>query len=71
MKCPICNNEIKKGIVEVRNAGSFTNSLTMVNWYSDKEQNKNFGRKGVNLRLNAEGYYCDECMKVFAAFDEK
>ena len=30
-----------------------------------------FKKNTVNLRLKAEGYYCDECMKVFASFEEK
>lgn len=25
----------------------------------------------VSLRLHGNGYYCDECMKVFAEFEER
>ena len=29
-------------------------------------------KKGyVKLHIKAEGYYCDECMKVFAVFEER
>ena len=52
MICPECGRELEKGIIEAKDAGSLTQSLTMVLWYP-------------------EGYYCDECMKVFASFEEK
>lgn len=71
MQCPECGNEVKKGVVEVREVGSLTQFFTSAAWFSDEEHKKKFGRKSVNLRLNAEGYYCDECMKVFAVFEEK
>ena len=29
------------------------------------------GKEAINLNLKAEGYYCDECMMVFAAFEER
>ena len=29
------------------------------------------GKEMVSLRLKADGYYCDECMMVFAEFQER
>ncbi len=71
MRCPICNKKMEKGKVEARNLGSITNALTTVIWFSEEQTQKKFMRKGTDLRINAEGYYCDECMKVIALFDEK
>ena len=71
MKCPYCNNEMREGMVEVRHAGSLLNTMTMVNWIPDEKSKKKLFRKAVNLSLDAEGYYCEECMKVVAVFDER
>ena len=71
MICPECGRELEKGIIEATDAGSLTQSLTMVCWYPEEYKNKMFKKNTVNLRLKAEGYYCDECMKVFASFEEK
>ena len=69
MKCPECGKEMKKGIVEVKDGSLFLTSV-MVHWFPEEEKKKMKRKNGVRLRLNAEGHYCDECMKVFAAFDE-
>jgi hypothetical protein len=71
VKCPECGNELKKGVVETKNAGSLTQSLTMVSWYPEESKRKLMKKDTVNLRLKADGYYCDECMKVYAIFEEK
>jgi len=71
MICPEWGRELEKGIIEAKDAGSLTQSLTMVLWYPEEYKNKMFKKNTVNLRLKAEGYYCDECMKVFASFEEK
>lgn len=28
-------------------------------------------KKGIELQLKAESFYCDECMEVFARFKER
>lgn len=71
MKCPKCGNELKKGIIEAKDAGSLTQSLTMMTWYPEEYKNKMIKKNVINLQLKAEGFYCDECMKVFASFEEK
>ena len=71
MKCPKCGNECKKGYVKVKDAGSLTQSLTMVTWYSEENVNKRIKKDAVKLHIKAEGYYCDECMKEFAVFEER
>ncbi len=51
--------------------GSLTQLTTLLSWCPDDQKGK-FIKKGVvNLKLHGEGYYCDECMKVFAVFQEK
>ena len=43
----------------------------MATWYPEESKGK-IGKKGsVKLQLKAEGYYCDECMKVYSVFEEK
>lgn len=71
MKCPECGNECKKGLVEIKNAGSLTQSLTMATWCPEENVGKRLKKDLINLSLKAEGYYCDECMKVFVVFEEK
>ncbi len=70
MKCPECGNEMKKGIVEVRDGSLFLTSL-VVSWCPEEDRKKLWRKNAISLNLNAEGYYCDECMKVFAAFEER
>lgn len=71
MKCPECGNECKKGFIEIKDAGSLTQSLTMATWYPEESKRKIGKKDAVKLRLKAEGYYCDECMKVYSVFEEK
>jgi hypothetical protein len=71
VKCPECGNKLKKGVVEAKSAGSLTQSLTMVSWYPEEYKGKLVRKDIVHLKLTADGYYCDECMKVYAAFEEK
>lgn len=71
MKCPECGNECRKGVIEAKNAGSLTQSLTTLQWYPEEYKGKFIKKEVVNLMPRSEGYYCDECMKVYAAFDEK
>lgn len=71
MKCPKCGKEVRKGFVEAQTAGSLTQSLTQVIWHPEECKGKLIKKEAVNLRLKAEGFYCDECMIVFAAFEEK
>lgn len=75
MKCPECGKECPKGVVEAQDMGILTQLTTqlttLLSWCPDDQKGK-FIKKGVvNLKLYGEGYYCDECMKVFAVFQEK
>ena len=71
MKCPECGNELKKGVIEAKDAGSLSQSLTMLTWYPEEYKRKLVKKNIINLRLKTDGYYCDECMKVYAGFEEK
>ena len=71
MKCPECSNEMKKGVIKAMSAGSFSNSVSMLEWYSEEENKKKLFKKSISLKTTGEAFYCDECMKVFACFEEK
>ena len=71
MKCPECGNEMRRGFLEVKDTASLTQRDTMVIWYPEEEKGKFFKKDVVHLWLKAEGYYCDECMKVIAVFNER
>ncbi|MCR5625536.1 MAG: PF20097 family protein [Lachnospiraceae bacterium] len=68
MKCPNCNEEMKKGVVIVDN-GEMSDVTLTLNWYPDSERNKKNKKGSVPLALKGEGYYCDNCMKVYATHD--
>ena len=41
-------------------------------WYPENYKNKSIiNEEPVALSLQAEGYYCDECMTAFASFQKK
>lgn len=71
MKCPNCSKECKKGYVESKSARSITNAFNTVTWYPEESKGKLVRKESVSLERAAEAYYCDECMKVYATFDEK
>lgn len=72
MKCPECGQEMKKGFVEARTAGSLLNTGTIVNWYPDDQKGKVFiKRHAVSLPIDTEGWYCEDCMQVVAIFQQK
>lgn len=70
MNCPECGKEMKKGLVEIRD-GHLLFSAVVVSWCPEEEKKKFYRKNAINLGYKAEGYYCDECMKVFAVFDER
>ena len=56
---------MKKGGVVTDN-GEMSNATLSLTWYPEEELKKHNKNGAVPLSLNDEGYYCDECMKVFA-----
>lgn len=70
MKCPNCGKKTKKGIVHAIYP-SITNALTQVIWYPEEDKEKKIKKNTIGLSIKATGYYCDECMKVFAEFTER
>ncbi|MBR2067919.1 MAG: hypothetical protein IJ875_06650 [Solobacterium sp.] len=70
MKCPKCGKETKKGIVKA-SYPNITNALTQVLWTPEEDIHKAIQKNNVELSLQADGYYCDECMMVFAEFKER
>ncbi len=70
MKCPECNKEMKKGEIKA-SGGTLTEFGTSLGWFPDESKGKLLKKGAVSLKLYGEGWYCDECMKVFASFDER
>lgn len=69
MKCPYCGKGMKKGKVKITDA--LLNITNNVLWYPEEELANKIKRNYVKLTFDAEGYYCDECMKVVSIFDER
>ena len=49
MKCPECGNELKKGVIEAKYAGSLSQSLTMLTWYPEEYKRKLVKKNIINL----------------------
>lgn len=71
MKCPKCDEECRKGSVQCRNAESLAQLMTTVTWYPEDKKGKIIRKSAVDLTIDAEAYYCDTCMKVYAIYEEK
>ncbi len=67
MNCPYCSKEMRMGGVKVMDA-TF-NIFNNVVWYPEEELKKKVKKDWVNLNFNAEGYLCEECMKVVSIFN--
>ncbi len=69
MNCPECGKEMEFGQVQAIDGA--LNILNQIIWYPEEDLNKRIKKNGISLRLKAEAYYCNECMKVVSIFDEK
>ena len=69
MICSSCSKEMKKGVVRLEDARMLSYSSLV--WYPGDEEGKKVRKDYVDLKSKAEGYYCEECMKVLAIFDER
>ena len=69
MECLYCSRKMQKGGVKV--IDTTLNIFNNVVWYPEQDLKKKIKKSGVNLNFNAEGYYCDECMKIVSIFNEK
>lgn len=67
MYCPECGRECERGQVY----GRMKHMYTVLDWWPEEESNYPFYKEPVKLNLQGEGYYCKECMIVFAIFDEE
>ena len=72
MKCPFCEKEMKKGNVRVGDTiGNLLKVGEVITYIPEEEGGKLLLRNTINLDINAEGYYCDDCKKVIAVFSER
>ena len=69
MKCPICNGECEKGILEAHNGGLFFGTSGKLSWYPEAEENKKLKDHEIPLTAYATAYYCHDCEKIFVTFD--
>lgn len=74
MKCPVCNHEMEIGSIE----STHITRPTDLYYISNEEKNKKgffniLKAKSYSLNLGigagAEAYRCEECGKIFTAFD--
>ncbi len=67
MQCPVCKGETKKGIIEINDTVHMLQPIPMVDWISTEDPDQE------NVAVMAEGtaYYCSNCRKVFAEFEEE
>ena len=70
MKCPECGKECRKGVIEARDGGN-TQLFASIIWYPEDEAADKIRKRTIRLSVSGEAYYCEECMKVFAAFREE
>lgn len=72
MKCPYCERDMEKGEVQIGDAfQALLKSGGPVLWVPQNDCKKFLPKKTVSLIGNAEGYYCEQCAKVVAIFDER
>lgn len=71
MKCPYCGKEMEKGEVQVGDTFNVLIKSGVVSWVHKKESKKLFPKTIVSLASHGNGYYCEQCAKVVAIFDEK
>lgn len=72
MKCPYCGKEMKNGKVKVGDTiGNLFKAGEVVTYIPEEESGKLLPNNTLNLDINAEGYYCDDCKKVVAVFGER
>ncbi len=71
MKCPKCEKIMREGIIEAKDAGSMTQSLTQIIWYPEEYSGKMIKKEVVDLKIKETAYYCDDCMEVIATFHQR
>ncbi|MBQ4537774.1 MAG: hypothetical protein II994_09205 [Lachnospiraceae bacterium] len=72
MKCPYCDCEMEKGEVQIGDiveARLKTGGPVM--WISENECKKLLPKETIRLEAKAEGYYCNQCEKAVAFFNQK
>lgn len=70
-KCPFCGGTLVKGMIESLNAGSLLNTTAVVNFVPEEEKGKFIRKNAVSLRLKADGYSCEECMRFFGVYEQR
>lgn len=70
MKCPECGNECRKGVITFQHIERSLPFHTTMNWYADSKSIDDTKKEMANLYNQGDGFYCDECMKVYAVFEE-
>lgn len=69
MKCPDCNKEMEFGGIRIMDG--MLNILNQVVWYPEAELDKFRKRNALELKLKADAYFCDECVKVVGIFEQR
>lgn len=70
MKCPKCGDECRKGILKAVNTECEEDASVIMAWYPIERKKGVINKDGLDLGRRAEGYYCENCRKVFAIMEE-
>lgn len=70
-ECPFCGGMLKKGKIEVIDAGSLFNTNTFVNFVPEEDAGKFIRKHAVSLRTKADGYYCVQCVQFFGVYEQR
>ena len=67
MKCPYCDNEMKRGIIDAKSAPIWS-TRDKITVFKRKDEI----RLGDFLQMYAPAaYYCEKCRKIFVDLDEE
>ena len=70
MKCPKCGKNCKKGVVHARNPRMMVIDWPGdLRWYPEESAGKLLKSGEVQLSYEGEGFYCEDCEKVYAVFE--
>lgn len=70
MQCPKCGNQCKEGVIRATDPTNLLFKVPAdVSWNPAESEGKIFKKGKISLKPKNEGYYCENCRKVYAALD--
>ena len=75
MKCPLCGMPCKEGKIEIRGGLHLFESTTQIGttaiWRPKDKEVSRWQKDAIHLGIDGKGWYCEECMKVFAELSQQ